>query len=180
MSRQIQTPSLDEAGQSLVEFALVTLFVILPVTFGIIDGAVLFYKWVVVNNGAREGARIGAIYHYEGTAPAVGSWEDVRIVDEAREQAIQDAVDGTVVPLVTIGWDNQEDWEITYDPPDRCVLPGPKGCEGYDVYRNGALVTLEIAHHHRPFVGLVLGLREIGLTARAKMRIEPGLPVLQP
>jgi hypothetical protein len=166
----------DQKGQSLAEFALVTLFVILPVTFGIIDGGILFYKWVALTNAAREGARAGAIYHYIGTAPAVGDLSDVQVLDTAREAVIKAAVDARIGPLVSIRWEQADDWEISYDPDYRCVIPGPGGgCDGYDVYRNGAFATVAITHTHNPFVGLVIGVEEMDLTASATMRIEPGL-----
>ncbi|MCJ7668717.1 MAG: pilus assembly protein, partial [Anaerolineae bacterium] len=88
-----------EAGQSLVEFALVTLFVILPVTFGIIDGSILFYKWVNLTNGAREGARAGAIYHYDGTEPSNGSKAMMLSIDAARAKVITQTVEAMVRPL---------------------------------------------------------------------------------
>lgn len=178
MIAKIRRSVFDEKGQSLLEFALVTLFVILPVTFGIIDGGVLFYKWVALTNAAREGARAGAIYHYIGTAPAVGDLNHVELVDTAREGVIKNAVDATIGPLVSTRWEQDDDWEISYDPEYRCVIPAPGGgCDGYDVYRNGALVTVGITHTHNPFVGLVIGVDEMDLTASATMRIEPGLPM---
>jgi hypothetical protein len=173
----------DEAGQSLVEFALVTLFIIIPVMVGIIDGSILFYKWVVVHNAAREGARAGAIYHYTSSAPAVGTMDQVHILDDAREAVIRDAVDETIGPLVSIEWGQVDDWDISYDQDGedyRCVVPrNPNECEddGYDVYRNGALVIVELTHTHVPVLGLVIGVDRIDLTATAKMRIEPGLPM---
>lgn len=163
--RKIKRDSLGEAGQGLVEFALVTLFVILPVTFGIIDGGVLFYKWVTLNNGAREGARAGAIFHYVGQDP------DVDDVDAEREAVIKNAVDATVAPLVDVGPVQPVDWEVTYDPEIPCI---DDKCELLDVYRSGDLVEVTLTHHHRPFVGLVIGLDQIDLTATATMRIEPG------
>jgi hypothetical protein len=167
--RKIKIRLLGEAGQSLVEFALVTLFVILPVTFGIIDGGVLFYKWVTLNNGAREGARTGAIFHYVGVDP---SWQEV---DAVREGVIKNAVDATVVPLVDIAWgDLPEDW-VSY-PDSPCMDPNEElpDCKPVDVYRSGDRLEVSLTHHHRPFVGLVIGLDQIDLTATATMRIEPG------
>jgi hypothetical protein len=173
--------SASDAGQSLVEFALVMLFVIIPVTFGIIDGSILLYKWVVVNNAAREGARAGAIYHYPGSVPAVGTLGDVAVVDAGRASAIEAAVDATVGPLVSIEWDEEEDWDITYQPDFQCVPPEDHPpCALYDVYRTGGSVQVTIIHRHQPFVGLVIGVDEIDLTATATMRIEPGGPAPTP
>jgi hypothetical protein len=175
----------DEAGQSLVEFALVTLFIIIPVMVGIIDGSILFYKWVVVHNAAREGARAGAIYHYTGSLPAVGTTAEVDTLDAAREVVIRDAVEETIGPLVSIEWSEVVDW-VSYDHDGdyyRCIVcVNPNQCDkceddGYDVYRNGGLVVVTLTHTHVPVLGLVIGVDSIDLRATAKMRIEPGLPM---
>lgn len=184
--REGEAESGDDAGQGLVEFALVTLFIIIPVMVGIIDGSILFYKWVVVHNAAREGARAGAIYHYTGSAPAVGTKDQVGILDAAREAVIKAAVDDTIGPLVSIEWGQVDDWDISYDQDGeayRCIVFRTKTeCEddGYDVYRNGGLVIVTLTHTHTPVLGLVIGVDRIDLTATATMRIEPGLPVLSP
>ena len=49
-----------EAGQSLVEFAMVLpLFLVL--LFALVDFGRAFYSWMVITNAAREGARAGAV-----------------------------------------------------------------------------------------------------------------------
>src|SRR3989304_3990635 len=49
-----------EKGQALVEFPL--LFpIFLLLLFAIIDFGMGFYSWITVTNGAREGARLGAV-----------------------------------------------------------------------------------------------------------------------
>ena len=53
-----QAKERQESGQSLVEFALVLMFIILPLVFGFIEGSVLLYKYVALSNAAREGARV--------------------------------------------------------------------------------------------------------------------------
>ncbi len=162
---------LGEVGQSLVEFALVTLFVILPVTFGIIDGGILLYKWVVLNNGAREGARAGAIFH------SVGPGDSLSTVDQARATVIRNAVDAIIGPLVYIEWAQQPaDW-VSYDPDPPCI---DTKCDFLDIYRSGDLVQVTLTHEHTPFVGLVIGVDKIDLTATATMRIEPGGPIPTP
>ena len=168
--RKIKTDLLGEAGQSLVEFALVTLFVILPVTFGIIDGGILFYKWVTLNNGAREGARAGAIYRYGGDEPS-GDRDTMYLIDGLREGVIRQAVEPTIAPLVTL-----DDLDVNY-PDDPCedLTPHVEFCM---VYRSGDPVVVTVTHNHTPLVGLVIGLDQIELTATATMRIEPGGPDL--
>ena len=164
----------QEAGQSLVEFALVTLFVILPVTFGIIDGGILFYKWVVVTNGAREGARAGTIYRYGGTEPS-GEYDTMVLIDGERREAIMLAVNATVGPLIAI---EEDDLAVTYDPEFPYIDHGT--WKFWRVYRSGDLVTVAITDTHTSMVGLVIGLGGIDLSATATMRIEPGGPAPTP
>jgi hypothetical protein len=50
----------QEAGQTLVEFALV-LPILLVMIFGLVDFGRAFYTWLLVTNAAREGARTAAV-----------------------------------------------------------------------------------------------------------------------
>ena len=56
------TENQSQRGQALVEFALVLLFVILPFTFVLVDGAIMLFTYSEVTNAAREGARGWPIY----------------------------------------------------------------------------------------------------------------------
>jgi hypothetical protein len=165
----------QQAGQSLVEFALVTLFVILPVTFGIIDGGILFYKWVALTNGAREGARAGAIY--QDSRISDGSWDMMNEIDLARADVITQTVQATIRPLVSLTCAIPPCWLVDYPDGDPCV---DKQCTIFDVYRGGDGVTVAITHTHTSLVGLVIGLGGIDLSATATMRIEPGGPAPTP
>jgi len=49
-----------EAGQSLVEFAMV-LPIFLLLLFALVDFGRGFYTWMIITNAAREGARAGAV-----------------------------------------------------------------------------------------------------------------------
>lgn len=156
---------IDEKGQSLVEFALVTLFIILPVVFGIIEGSILLYKWVAIHNAAREGARAGAIYQDSRTSN--GSEAMMLLIDGARENSIVQAVDATIGPLAS-----RDDWSVSYPDCDPVVAEHPT--KVYDVYRGGCKVSVTITHTHSSMVGLVIGVEKMDLTATATMRIEPG------
>jgi hypothetical protein len=50
-----------EKGQALLEFALVSVFLVL-VLFGIMDFARVFFAYGTMSNGAREGARYGIVH----------------------------------------------------------------------------------------------------------------------
>jgi hypothetical protein len=181
MLAKIRGAALDETGQSLVEFALVTVFVIIPVMIGIIDGSILFYKWVTVNNAAREGARAGAIYQDSTTSN--GSEAMMQTIDAARRIAITEAIEARIGPLASLD-------ALQIDYPDSPCLVGEHAtscgeCLVYDVYRGGVCragehfggghrVVVTVTDHHTTIVGFVIGVDSIDLTAAATMRIEPG------
>jgi len=50
-----------DSGQTLLEFSLVIVFLVL-VMIGTIDFARFFYTYATISNAAREGARFGIIY----------------------------------------------------------------------------------------------------------------------
>jgi len=162
---KIRQTVLDDKGQGLVEFALVTLFIIVPVMVAIIDGSILFYKWVAVNNAAREGARAGAIYQDSRTSN--GTKAMMLLIDAARESVITQAVDAIIGPLA-----RRDVWSITYPDGDPILATNPTTV--YDVYRTGCNVQVAITHKHTSLVGLVIGVDTIDLTATATMRIERG------
>lgn len=56
----------DESGAELIEFAL-SLPILLLLCFGIMDFGLLFRRYEVITNAAREGARVGIL---PGYAPA--------------------------------------------------------------------------------------------------------------
>lgn len=49
----------DEAGATMVEFAIVVVLLFTIVTL-IVQGGLFFSAWLAITNGAREGARYGA------------------------------------------------------------------------------------------------------------------------
>lgn len=60
MSRIVRT----DQGQAIVETALVMPIVVL-LLFGILDAGRVFHALIIVTNGAREGARVGATHRPE-------------------------------------------------------------------------------------------------------------------
>jgi len=149
-----------ERAQSAVEFALVLLFVIIPLMAGIIDGGIMFYKYVAITNTAREAAREGAIYQYPCcTFPA--SYTEV---DDARAAIIYQAITTTQGPLVIIG---PGEWSVAYDPPVPTVQ------EGTYPYRPGVKLIVTLTDTHVLFFGFAFG-NTIDLKSSATMRIEPG------
>jgi hypothetical protein len=181
MLARIRQTALAESGQGLVEFALVTLFIIVPVMVAIIDGSILLYKWVAVTNAAREGARAGTIY--QGSITSHGVKSEMDAIDAAREIAITQAVVATIGPLASLD-------QLDVDYPDSPCMVGENPvncgiCQVYDIYRTGVCldgeyhggghrVTVTITHTHASLVGLVIGVDTIDLTATATMQIERG------
>jgi hypothetical protein len=167
-SRQVKKR--QESGQSTVEFALVLMFIILPLVFGFIEGSVLLYKYVALSNAAREGARAGSIYLYVGdpyAEPCVPGSDIFCGPDGDRNAAVVTAVSDTVGPL----------------------MPGPPDCSGSsstttcqisygassapieDPLRSTDMMTVAITHTHSYLFG-ALG-NDIDIQARSSMRIEP-------
>ena len=89
---------LSEEGAELVEFAIV-LPLLLLVLFGIIDFGLLFQRYHVVTNAAREGARIAVLPGY-GDADVQTRVSQFLTAAGLTETATVPAPARTVVPLV--------------------------------------------------------------------------------
>ena len=157
----------EEAGQSLVEFALVTIFVILPLTMVFIEASVLLYKYVALTNAAREGARAGSIYLYvgdPGNSPAAP--------DAGRSAAVNQAVTGTVGPLIPA----PPDCNGTSATTTCQIAYGPSGAPIQDPLRSTDVMIVTVAHTHAFLFG-ALG-NDVNIQARSSMRIEPSTVVI--
>ena len=156
-----------ETGQSLVEFALVLIFIIIPFTFAFIEASTILYKYVALTNSAREGVRTGSIYLYIGD-PTSGD------PDAGRSAAVSDAINHTLGPLFVTppdcdGTSATTTCQITYGPS---LAPIP------DPLRSTEALTVTITHTH-PFLFGALG-SSIDLQAQASMRIEPSSVISGP
>lgn len=60
-ARQVQSRSRNDRGAVAVEFALVTVFALIPLLLGMIQFAFVFQAKITVNQAARAGARLAAI-----------------------------------------------------------------------------------------------------------------------
>lgn len=151
-----------EKGQSLVEFALVLIFVIIPFTFALIEASVILYKYVALTNSAREGARTGSIYLYIGNPGG-----STAAPDAGRSAAVATAIRSTMAPLISA-------------PPDcngtaantMCQISyGTSVAPITDTLRSTEPMTVTITHTHLFLFGALGG--SIDLHAQASMRIEP-------
>jgi Flp pilus assembly protein TadG len=162
-----QRNAIEESGQSLVEFALVLIFVILPLTMVFIEASVLLYKYVALSNAAREGARAGSIYLYVGDPYADDPDNPTLQPDINRGAAVSSAVGGTVGPLMSsppdcAGTNSTTTCQISY-APSSAPIPDP--------LRSTDAMTVTLAHTHSFLFG-ALG-SEVTIQARSSMRIEP-------
>lgn len=153
----------QEKGQSLVEFALVFAFIIVPLTLIIIETGMLLYQYVALTNAAREGARTGSVYLYVGdpggssTAP-----------DTGRSAAVANTVRSTIGPIVPgppdcNGSAATTSCQIVYGPAVTTLI--------FDPLRSTVAMTVSLTHTHRILFGALGGT--INLRTQASMRIEP-------
>ena len=151
-----------EHGQALVEFALVLMFIILPFTFVLVDGAMLLFTLANVSNAAREGARGGSIFQAT-TAPTPDQTFSAQVaaIDAARLSFAQQSTQQMLGPLVAF---DQCATTIGYSPATP-VIGNP--------YRELDSLTLTLACPRRLLFGLV-NAGTITLTAQSTMHIEPG------
>jgi hypothetical protein len=165
-TKLMQTPasvSKDQAqhGQALVEFALVLLFVILPFTFILVDGAMMLFTLANVTNAAREGARAGSIYQTPTS-------ETMATIDTGRNNYARGQARNLLGPLVDF---SACDARIVSYSPITPTLGNP--------YREMDSLMFRVACPRRLLFGLV-GTGAITLTSEARMRIEPGGVAPQP
>lgn len=160
----------QEQGQALVEFALVLIFVVIPITFILIETSVILYKYVSLTNAAREGARAGSIYMYVGDPG--GSYTGP---DTGRGEAVKSAVMGTMGPGIIrppdcAGTSADTMCQVIYGPHSNPLIS--------DTLRSTDIMTVTVTHRH-PFLFGALG-GHLDLEAHATMRIEPSTIISGP
>ena len=151
----------QQAGQALVEFALVLMFIILPFTFVLIDGAVMLYVQAAIANTVREAARAGSIYQSSGLPGGLSFNEQVTSIDTDRLAYIQLETTHQLGPLLSLPPCSVN---VTYSP-NPPTLGNP--------YRQLDSMSVTLACPHRLLFGLV-NIPEIKLQSESTMRIEPG------
>jgi Flp pilus assembly protein TadG len=151
-----------ERGQSIVEFALVLGFVILPLTMVFIEASVLLYEYVTLTNAAREGARAGSIYLYVGDPGG-----STLAADDERKEAVAEAVSGPLRPLIPA----PPDCDGTSSSTTCQISYGPSSAPIPDPLRSTDALTVTLVYTH-PFLFGALG-NEMAVRAQSSMRIEP-------
>ena len=153
----------EEDGQSLVEFALALIFVIIPVTLVIIESAVMLYSYVALTNAAREGVRAGSVYLFVGDPGGTTAAPDA-----GRSAEVAEAVQNTIGPLVVApadcnGTAGTTTCQISYGPPVTTFSTDPlRSTEG---------ITVTLTYVHPLLFGALGGT--LNLRARSSMIIEP-------
>jgi Flp pilus assembly protein TadG len=155
-------PIRRERGQSIVEFALVLAFVILPFTMVFIEASVMLYEYVALTNAAREGARAGSIYLYVGDPGGSSAAPDA-----GRSAAVATAVSGTLRPLIP----SPPDCDGTSSSTTCQISYGPSSAPIPDPLRSTDALTVTLVYTH-PFLFGTLG-NEMAIRANSSMRIEP-------
>lgn len=158
-----------ETGQSLVEFALVLIFIIIPFIFAFIETSTILYKYVALTNSAREGVRTGSIYLYTGDPGGSSAAPDA-----GRSAAISEAVSHTLGPLFV----TPPDCNGTSATTTCTIIYGPSSAPIPDPLRSTEALTVTITHTH-PFLFGALG-SSMDLQAQASMRIEPSSVITGP
>ena len=152
----------QESGQTLVEFALVLIFIILPLTLVFIEVSIVLYEYVALTNAAREGARAGSVYLFVGdpggssTAP-----------DTGRSTSVATTVSNTIGPLIP----PPPDCDGTTSTTTCRIAYGASSAPIPDPLRSTDAMTVTVAHTHTLLFGAFGG--QIGLQAQAAMKIEP-------
>lgn len=157
-----------------MEFALVLMFIILPLTFVFVDGAVMLFTYAEVTNAAREAARAAAIYQCGApTTPTVNC--TLNVTQTFAQQIAQ--IDAARLSYVDQYFQVEDRrWLsalIGYPQCARSIAYSPASPDMGNPYRELDSLTLTISCPRRLFFGLV-GADSIQLTSRATMRIEPG------
>ena len=141
----------SERGAELIEFAVV-LPILLLVFAAIVDFALMFQRFLTLNNAAREGARIAAL--------ANSGYGLTDIQTRVTQYVQQGTNDPTASPTTALT-------PVTVDPDGGGPIPGFPAAQ----------VTVTMTHNYM-FLGPVSGLlgggsfSSITLAARATMRIE--------
>jgi Flp pilus assembly protein TadG len=142
----MKTQKLQENGQSLVEFSLMLVF-LLVLLVGVFDVGRALFAYIIIRDAAQEGAVFGSI------APKSDlNGFELAVVDRV-EAAFLDPANPSASPIDT------SKMNVTVDViGSACAAPG-----------NGVKVTVDYTIPiSTPFLGVVIGSQDINLTAKAE------------
>jgi Flp pilus assembly protein TadG len=135
-----------QRGAAMVEFALVSLFVLIPLLFGIIEFSLILYNQAMITNASREGARAAIVY------------------DEPR---------ATEAAITTVVNNYCQDHLITFGSATPVTDAVPDACP--DETSSGASITVTVDYQYDwlvvpSFLTALLG--QVNLSATTVMRCE--------
>jgi hypothetical protein len=153
------------------------MFVILPVTYVLIETSLTLFTLSNVTNAVREGARAGALYQYPACNttdttcplnPTVYAFNQlVGTIDTARSSVIRQEIQNRLGPLVAF---SQCQVGIGYSVPPPTPAPTP---QPGNPYRAGEQLIVNLTCPRRLLFGLV-NANQVNLSGSATMKIEPG------
>ena len=142
-TRNIPNPKRCERGQSMTEFALI-LVILLVVLAGIVDLGRAFYAYIIIRDAAQEGAVYGSI------APKDDITTFRNEVEARVETAFTDPADPSNVPINISKMNVQTDIIGS-----ACSAPG-----------NGVRVRIDYTLPvTMPFLGTIIGSQDINMSA---------------
>ena len=131
-----------EAGQSLVEFALIAPLLMLLV-LATIDGARAVFAYNTIANAAREGARYGIVHGATSSTPVGPGVNETELVTHV------------------------EQFTRSFPAPDIAVTPTwPQGSNS-----DGSPVAVQVTYQYRPLFGGLIGIGPMTLRASSTMVI---------
>jgi Flp pilus assembly protein TadG len=135
-----------QRGAVMIEMALVSLFVLIPLLFGIIEFSLILYNQAMITNASREGARAGIVY------------DEPRLTEAGITTVVNNYLQNH---LITFG----SATPVTDAVPDAC----PVGAA------SGTSITVTVTYHYGflvlpDFLGGLIGLND--LSATTVMRCE--------
>ena len=134
-----------QSGAAMVEFALVSLLVLIPLLFIIIEGSLILYNQAMITNASREGARAGIVFDTSRPTEA----EITTVVNNYLQNHLMTWPEGSATP-------------VTDAVPDAC--PG-----------SGANITVTVDYQYNwlvipNFLADLIG--QVNLSATTAMRCE--------
>lgn len=148
----------SERGAQVVEFAII-LPIFLMLVMGMIDFGRGYFSWIIITNGAREGAR----------AAAVGHELDI-VVDHVQRalSGLPRSTDEPSIPPVDLGAAESCPTGVGVDPADWCI--GTDNVKG----TRGQPVTVRVEYTFQAIVPFFSSLpaATFPLVAESTMRLE--------
>ena len=135
-----------QRGAVMIEMALVSLFVLIPLLFGIIEFSLILYNQAMITNASREGARAGIVYDASRPTEAaittvVNNYCQDHLITFGSATPVTDAVPDNCPAAaasgasITVTVDYQYDWLVLPNLSYATALVGPVNLSAATVMR---------------------------------------------